>query len=288
MIVLTGATGTIGSEVAALLSADRVAFRAIVRDVARAREKLGDGPELVHGDLSRPETLPAALEGADRLLVLTAPSDQLSELEAHLVDAAVDAGVSAIVKVSAQGAAVGSPFRLGDEHGRSEAHVRATGVPATFLRPASFMQNLLMHVPTVVAGGVIYAPFDEGAQPFVDARDVAAAAVEVLRNPAPHRGQAYTLTGPRAATMVEVVQALGGALGREITYVPVTPEQAGAAMRGNGLPDWLTEDLLWLAERVAEGKAGETSGDAERLLRRPPRGLDVFFRDYAPAFTAPA
>lgn len=284
MIVLTGATGTIGSEVAALLRADRVPFRAVVRDVARAREKLGEEAELVHGDLERPETLPAALAGVERLLVLTAPSEHLAELEAHLVDAAVEAGASAIVKVSVQGAGVGSPLRLGDQHGRSEAHIRATGVPATFLRPASFMQNLLVHAASVAGHGAIYAPFGEGAQPFIDARDIAAAVVEVLRNPAPHRGQAHTLTGPRAVTMAEVAASLGRTLEREVSYVPVTPEQAGASMREMGLPDWFVDDLLWWAARVSDGQAAETSGDAERLLRRPPRDLDVFFRDYAAVF----
>lgn len=286
MIVVSGATGTIGREVVRLLLPRGLPVRAISRDARRARQALGPDVEVREADLRRPETLASVLDGAATVLVLTAVSDALAEQERNLVDTAIREGATHVVKVSAIGAAPDSPMTLGRQHGLSEAYLRERDLSWTVLRPTSFMQNLLMHVPSIRSDGRIFAPYGEGRVALVDARDIAATAAEILAEPAPHSGKTYTLTGPEAVSYHRVAEAIGLAAGREVSYVPVPPEAAREAMLKLGLPAWLADDLLLLAGSAARGTAEAVSGDVERVIDRPPRTIQRFARDHAVAFIA--
>ncbi|MEX0836754.1 MAG: Ldh family oxidoreductase, partial [Gemmatimonadota bacterium] len=242
MIVVSGATGTIGSEVVRLLVARGLPVRALSRDRSRARQALGPGVEIRQADLEQPETLSAVLDGAAAVLVLTAVSDALAAQERNLVDAATRAGTPHLVKLSAIGAAPDSPMTLGRQHGLSEEHLREQDISWTVLRPTSFMQNLLMHVPSIRSDGRIFAPYGEGRVAFVDTRDIAATAAEILAEPEPHSGEIYTLTGPEPVSHQRVAEAIGAAAGREVSYVPVPPEAAREAMLKVGLPGWLADE----------------------------------------------
>ena len=284
MIAVSGATGSIGSELVRLLAAEGRPFRALSRDPVRARDRFGPDVDIGECDLTRPETLPQALDGVDTLFVLTAVADDMSMLERNLVDAALGAGVERIVKLSAIGADQDSPLTLGREHGRSEALIRETGLPFTFLRPGSFMQNLFMHAGSIGQTGSFYAPYGDGRVGLIDTRDVAAVAAAVVRHPDAHEGGTLLLTGPEAVSHHQVAAAIGDAVGRAVTYVPVPPAAARGAMLEAGLPGWLVEDLLLLAEGVARGEAELVTDHVERLVGRPPHSIHDFARDHARAF----
>ena len=284
MIAVTGATGTIGSELVRILAEEEVPFRALTRDPERARARLGPGVQAWPADLARPDTLDPALEGAEALFLLTAVSDELGRLEANLVDAAGRAGVRRIVKLSALGAHPESPMRLGREHGRSEVHLADSGISHTLLRPGSYMQNLLVHAPTIRDQGALYAAYGDGRVALIDARDVAEVAARLLGRDDGHDGSAHVLTGPEPIGHHRVAVAIAEGIGKPVSYVPISSQQAGEALRSLGLPSWLVEDLTFLAELAAAGEAELVTDEVRRWTGRPARPIEVFARDYAAAF----
>ncbi len=229
-ILVTGATGTVGSFLVRKLGAAGVPARALVRsrEKAEAVERLG--LEAVVGDLDKPETLAPALAGIERVFLLSAPEERQAELQNNLVHAARDAGVRHIVKLSAIG--VGGELdaiSLGRIHRETEEEIERAGLAHTHLRPNGFMQNSFMFAATIKAQGTFYAPFGEAKVSYVDARDVAAVAFHALTADG-HEGKAYEITGPQALSYHDMARELSSVLGREVKYVEVPIGRA----RGDG------------------------------------------------------
>src|SRR5215208_6889786 len=143
MILVTGATGTIGSEVFRRLAAAGERPRALVRDQQRARARLAGAVECVVGDLDRPETLEAALAGVDRVFLLTRQSVRQPQQERNLIDAAARAGARHLVKLSVFRADERSPLRIARQHRDTERALEQSGLAYTIVRPVFLMQNLL-------------------------------------------------------------------------------------------------------------------------------------------------
>ncbi|HEX8502365.1 MAG TPA: SDR family oxidoreductase [Pyrinomonadaceae bacterium] len=284
MILITGATGTTGREVLKeLRQAGAAGVRALVRDPARAPFVGEAGFEAIGGDFDRPETLGAALEGVERALLLTPPSPQTFEHNRLFVEAAARAGVRHVVKLSAFGADAEAPEGFARWHGQSEELLKSSGLAWTMLRPNFFMQNLLGQAGQISSAGKIFQPVGDSRASFVDVRDIAAVAARALTEGG-HEGQTYTLTGPEALSYADVAARLSEAGGRNISYVPVTPEQFRAGALAAGLPEWLVSALERLNETFASGRAAEVTGDVERVARREPTTFRQFARDHAAAF----
>ena len=284
MILITGATGTTGREVVEeLRRAGATGVRALVRDPARAPFISEAGFETVGGDFERPETLRAALEGVERALLLTPPSPQTFEHNRVFVEAAADAGVRHVIKLSAFGADAGAGEGFGRWHGQAEELLKSSGVAWTMLRPNFFMQNLLGQAGQIAATGRIFQPLGDARASFIDTRDIAAVAARALTEGG-HEGQTYTLTGPEALSYHDVAARLSAAAGRDIAYVPVTPEQFRKGALAAGLPEWLVSALERLNEIFASGRAAEVTNDVRRVARREPTTFEQFARDHAAAF----
>ena len=289
MILVTGGTGTTGSDVVrGLAEAGAERVRVMTRDPARAAFARDAGFEVVAGDFDRPETLDAALAGVEKALLLSAPDPRQVAQQSAFIQAARRAGTRHVVKLSAIGADA-SAARGGIQmwHGRSEDELKASGVAYTMLQPNVFMQNLLGSARTVAEQGGIYQPLGGARVAFVDARDVAAVAVRALTEGG-HEGKTYVLTGPEALTYYEVAERLSEVVGREVRYVPVSPEQFREGALGQGLPAWLVDMLERLNEMLAAGEAARVTAAVREVTGTEPRPLRVFARDYAGAFQAGA
>jgi uncharacterized protein YbjT (DUF2867 family) len=279
MILVTGATGTVGREVVAQLLASDQRVRALVRDPSRAR--LDPRVELVAGDLTRPETLARAVQGAERVFSL-ALGPELAVHESNLARAAVRADVRHVVKLSVLGAS-GKGAGVTAWHDAGERVLRESGLDWTFVRPGAFMSNALGWRDTIRSQGKVFTHFGDGRLPVIHPRDIAAVAVRALTTPG-HAGQAYPLTGPEALTTSEQVAILASAIGRPLEHVPVDDEQARAAMQAAGMPAYLVEALLPFGAIVRSGRAAEVLSTVEQVTGRPALTFAAWARENAPAF----
>jgi uncharacterized protein YbjT (DUF2867 family) len=286
LITVTGSTGTIGSELLRLLSAAGVETRALHRDVRKTRTLAN--VSWVRADLDDARTLRVALEGTDRLFLLTGNEADFARIQIGVVRAAAELGVQHLVKLSALGASDHSRSTIAREHWTVEQALPSTRLRWTILRPHAFMQNWLGDVAeSVQAEGVIYSAIGDGRVPFIDTRDIAAVATEVLLDPAAHVDKKYVLTGGAAVGYADVASALSEATGRTISYRPITMEEARSRLAERGVPAATIDAMLAIAAyQKAGGPTALVSADVERLLGRPPRTIRDFARDYAARFAS--
>lgn len=284
VITVTGATGTIGGELARLLSEAGAAVRAVGRHATRMTPL--PGVAWVQADLRDERLLEPTLAGTARLFLLSDNQPAFGELQIAVVRAARELGVAHVVKLSALGASDHSRSWIGREHWAVEQAVRASGMTWTILRPHSFMQNWLGDVAgSVREEGVIHSPIEDGRVPFIDTRDIAAVAAEALLHPDAHANARYVLTGPEAVGFAELAAAVSEATGKPVRYQPISMEEARARMEAQGVEPRLIEATLALAAyQKAGGPTAQVSEDVERILGRPPRSIRDFARDYSDRF----
>jgi uncharacterized protein YbjT (DUF2867 family) len=285
MILVTGSTGLIGSEVVRLLSHAGVPARALVRNPSR--EQRLPGITSVIGDLAKPETLSSVFAGVTKLFLLTGNGEDLSVLQQHAIAAARRAGVGHVVKLSAFGASPHSNSLIGRAHHRVERELQESGLAWTMLRPHHFMQNLLSQVGNIVDDGVVYSSSGDGKIPFIDTRDIAAVAVVALTESG-HTGKKYVITGSEALSYRQATEILGEAIGRRLRFIDEPFDEARARLTRAGQPSWLVDSLLAIAAYQRAGGPTETiTSVVADLTGRPPRTFAEFARDHAAAFQRP-
>jgi uncharacterized protein YbjT (DUF2867 family) len=211
MILVSGATGNVGSALSRALHEAGVAVRALVRDPVKAAGRLPAGVDLAAGDFNRPESVTAALRGASGLFLLSG----YDGVERLLADAR-DAGVTRVVLLSS-GSVLGTDTgnAVARYHLAAEHAVAAGGIPWTFLRPNSFMTNTLRWTDQLGRGDTVRTQFPDVAVSTIDPRDIADVAVRAFTE-AGHTMQRYRLTGPQALTPAERVGILAEVLGRPL------------------------------------------------------------------------
>ena len=281
MVIVTGAAGRTGGEVARLLSSRGIRVRALVRDPSRVKGLTGPGIEIVVGDLSRPHTLDAAFRGADKVFLVSSPALDVETLQGNAIEAAKRTGIRHIVRVSARGAAQTSPQVLLKVHGDVDENLSRSGLSFTILRPHAFFQNTLMGAASIAGEGIVYGLSGDVGLSMIDSRDVALAAAAVITGSG-HSGRIYDLTGGTAITQTQVAESLSAVLERPIRFQEITPEQALAAFRSM-LPEWLADGYVDLV-RSWGAKDGEVTDAFERVTGKKPRAFEQFARDYANAF----
>jgi len=270
-ILVTTPSGKVGQELVKNLQARGVAPRLGAHSVDKARAAF-PGLEVVRLDHTDPATHAAAVQGVEAIY-LASPGDFPSAPEKQLVDAARAAGVKRVVKLGAMGVEHSdNPIR------QVEEHVRASGLAFTFLHPTWFMQNFTTSGAPGIKAGTLAEPAADGKTAFIDTRDIAAVAAEVLTGPG-HAGKTYTLTGPELLDRSQVVAIIGKELGRTIRYLPVTDEQFRAAVKGH-LPQSYIELLSALYAVVRAGQTAVKSDAVQQLLGRPPIDLARFAKDH--------
>ena len=268
MLLVTGATGNVGRELARELDAAGAPFRVLVRDPARAAG-LPAGAERVRGDLDHPATLVPAFAGADGLFLLT-PGIGTDHVR-HAVAAAQAAGVRHIVHLSSSNV-LGDPMpAMGRWHHEREQVIRACGIPATFLRPGGFMTNAFDWLPTIRDDGYVLNPAGLGRYATIDPADIAAVAAVALTGDG-HQGREYVLTGDETFTVAEQVAVLSAATGLDLEVrEPATPDEAVRARFPNGAPQALADAIVEGFALLRAGAAGFRTDTVLRLLGRAPR-----------------
>lgn len=287
MILITGATGSIGVELIKRLSASGQLVRAFVRSRERSQTIALPGVELVEGDFTRAETFVPALAGVDRLFLLIPSSAEGEQQQRNFVDAATRSRVKHIVKLSQFAADERAPGRFQRYHAAVENHILGSGIPYTFLRPNLFMQGLLNFRYTILSQGAFYASAGDARVSVVDVRDIAAIAAKTLAEPG-HEGKAYDITGPEALTHAEMAEQLSRALGRPVRYVDVPPDAMRNALLGFGMPAWQADGLVEDYDHYRLGEAATVTTTVRDITGIVPTRFSQFAHDYAGRFLGKA
>ncbi len=283
MILLTGATGKIGSALAKQLAGRNYRTRALVRSPDRASGLRRIGIDIAEGDLASPDSLDGAMEGVTTLFLLTRVGPGMVELEVNAIEAASRAGIELIVKLSAPGAHPQAHLGIGRWHGEIEEHLTASGIAHTLLRPSYFMQNFLEFAPEIHSHGSISAPAGDARINMVDVRDIAAVAATALTERG-HDGLEYHLSGPEAISFEEAAEALSEALERPVRYVDVSPEEYRGILAARHVPEWFVEDSLGIFKALSSGRASRVLTTAADVGSVPAIPFSDFVRDHADAF----
>jgi uncharacterized protein YbjT (DUF2867 family) len=281
MILVTGATGRVGSEAVRLLRQREIPVRALVRSAEKAAAAAQAGAEIAEGDLDQPGSLDEAMKGVSTV-VLVSPGVPAQEI--NVIDSAVRAGAGHVVKVTSN-ASADSPIARRRWQTEIEVVLAASGLDHTLLRGNAYMQNTLALAPAIAKTSSFGSSTGAGQLGMIDARDVGAVAAEIAASPGPHVAKTYWLTGPELLSYAGVAAVLSTVLGRPITYRQVSREEDQEAMLRAGLPEPVAEMNAQVFSMIADGDAAWLTEDVPKLLGRPARSFEQFATDYAAAFS---
>lgn len=266
--LITGATGNVGGELVTQLVDAGHQVRAYVRNPDKARQQLPAATELAVGDLDDSTALSAAVDGIEAVFFMqAAPVPAQAQ---NLVDAAKAAGVNHIVVLSSIGTVLHPMPIIGAAIKARDDVLRASGLDITYLKANTLASNALWWKNSIAAEGKVYDPTDPGLTPPIDSYDIARVAATVLTESG-HEGHSYILNGPEALSAREQVRILADVLGREIEFVPVTPEQFAEVNISRGTPEPQARGLQNLQELFRAGRSGVLSEDVQNITGIAPR-----------------
>ncbi len=278
-ILLTGATGTVGREVARALTRRNVPFR-----MSSHHTPVVDDKE-VYLDLLKPETFLPALKGVEKIFLIRPP--QIADAKKYFypfVQAAQQQGVKQIVFLSVMGV---ERLKFAP-HARIEKYIRDAQIGYTFLRPSFFMQNLVTeHLDEIRRDNIIYLPAGKGKTSLIDARDIGEAGALSLLDER-HVNKAYTLTGSESLSYFDVAKIFTDVLGRQITYANPSLFQFRKRMLAKGVPGQYVSVMLGVYLIAILGIPRAVTPDLSVLIGHPPKTMHEFVLDYRDQFAQSA
>jgi len=279
-ILVTGATGNTGSELVPALRDAGVDVRAFVRNESKSQPLKDMGVEIVVGDLDKPETIDPAVEGVDKIFLLTVNGIAEAQHGRNVIEAAKRAGNPHIVRYAGWGP---EKSRIIKNQREVEELLKSSGLPWTILKPTFFMQNTMMGAQTVASDGMIYWDMKDGKLAMIDIRDAIDAAAAILTGSG-HEGKTYILTGPTPISFHDVASTFSKVLGKDVQYVSVPGEAAIETMVGMGLSEWTAKGYAELSEGFIEGFADSVTDNVSILTGHPARSFETFATDFAQMF----
>jgi uncharacterized protein YbjT (DUF2867 family) len=287
MIAVVGATGNTGRALVNELKQLGQNPVCVVRNPEKAREVLGPDAKTAVAELTDRAALEKALQGVQSVFVVTGHNPGMVEQQNNVLDAAMKAGAKYLVRVSGGRAVVvpDSESVIGRSHYAIEERLRDSGIGWVILRPGLFMQNVLTQAAAIKNDNKMVMPFPKDLPvALTDVRDTGAVGARILIDPTPHAGKTYEFTG-KLTNYGEFADVLSQVLGRTITYVGVTPEQAEQAMKSRGMPDWLVQHLVTIAKLGAKGAfSNESTGPIREIAKREPITTRQFVEDHKTMF----
>ncbi len=278
--LITGATGDVGSKVVNHLLQCGNRPRVFVRNAEKAQALFGHHVDIFVGDLAQSASLRSALEGVDELFLVNS-GPQIPVQDELAAKAAMAAGVRHLVKLSSMDVQHG--LAIGAWHELGEAAIRASGISFTFVQPTGFMSNLLAWAGSIKAEGIVRSSTGEGRRAFIHSEDIAAVATAALTT-RQYDGESLPITGPEALTFAGVTARIAAAIGKQLTFQPISDQEAGqryAAVSGS-VAETEAHVSLWRA--IREGRLATVTDNVERILGRKPISLDQWALENAAAF----
>ena len=278
MILVIGATGTIGTLLVAQLLEAGHTVRALTRDPEKAAKFVGK-LEVAIGDLNDEDSLVKAMRDVERFFLITTSTQQ----DRNALAAAKRAGARHVVKISTQEAGWNPVQRHGHWHKEREELIRASGLAWTFLRPCMYMNFALSWNESVRSENTVCSGGGDGKLGPVDPWDVAAVAKTALETSG-HENAAYELTGPEVVSFGDMVALLSKVLGRSIRHVAISDAQQGEIFTRMGLPEHTVKGLVETFSLIRAGRFAYLTGDIQRVTGNDPRTFETWMRQHIAAF----
>ena len=286
MILVTGATGRVGYRLMEVLADADADATAMVRVAARGADLPGSGKHIVAA-FDQPPT-PEVLRLFDQIFLLSPASEEQAELEILFIDALVAADHQPhVVKVAADGfAEPDCEVRFMRSHRQIAMHLAATGLPASYLAPTMYMENLLTATESLSREGTIYAPAGHGRVGFVAAGDVAKVAARVLTGAA-DQDRTYVLSGPEALGYRDVAARISAVFARQVDYTDLPADRAREELLGSGLTPWQVEGTLEWFDWIRSGAAQSVTTDVRDVTGQDARPIEDWLDESRSAFLSP-
>jgi len=291
-ILVTGATGTVGSEVVKQLSQrkENISIRAAIHTQNKAdtlKQIVADNKrtELIDFDYNVPVSVQKAIDNVDKIFLVTTPSPNSSDMVSYFAKEAKRKDIKHIVKLSVMNADAQPGYAMGRLLRQEEKIIEEYQIPYTFLRPTTFMQNFINYFGyTIKNQNAFY--FHGGDVPisFVDARDIASVATNILSLTEDQHAfiiKSINVTGSESLSYSQAAEILSKEIGRTITYLDVSENDARNGMKQNGMSDWLIDIIMDSLNYIIRGEYGSQTSEAiEQIIGRKPTVFVQFVRDY--------
>lgn len=284
MILISGATGRVGTAACLALDKANIPFRVLVRDPEKFVLKESANVDVVTGDLENEGDVKAAMEGVSKALLLMSNNPAQAEIEKQFACVAGQSGVQHLVKISSMEASPEVTAALPKLHYESEQAIQSLDLAWTFLRSNFYMQNMLMYSVPIAKAGVFALPLGSAKTAMVDARDVGAVAAAVLQESEKHKNKIYKLTGPELIDFDEVAQRLSDVLGKKVSYIKQTPNEFRAVIEQFIHSKWQLDAVCELFQEIADGSLEHMTSDVEQILHRAPTSFIEFTKDSSVVF----
>ncbi|MBW4651714.1 MAG: SDR family oxidoreductase [Kaiparowitsia implicata GSE-PSE-MK54-09C] len=282
MIIITGATGRVGSKLVESLLKAGEPVRVLTRNPQKAANLQTSGASVVLGDFTQLSTLDAALSGCDRLMDIPPNTLNQAEQEIQLFEAAKSADIQHIVKLSTVKANLESSCHFFKQHAIAEEYLKQSGVRFTILQSNSFMQNFLWFTPEIRTQGTLSLPMKGSKTAPVDIRDVVRVVHKVLTR-TDGEGNTLNITGLEILPLKDIAEQLSAAANKKITYLNVSPCDFKRTLLQAGLHEWYATAIVASWQVASEGHPTVTNIVAEITGRRPIK-LEQFVQDYEHSF----
>lgn len=275
-ILVTGISGNVGSAVVDYLSDKKISFKAGVRNIKKYRD-VYPTYNIVEFDFEKQETYKNALSNVEKVFLIRPP--QLTDVDRifkPFIEVCKEKGTKQIVFLSLLGVEK-NPF---PPHHKIEKAILKSGISYTFIRPSFFMQNLsTTHAEDIKKRDNIFIPSGKANLSFIDTRDIGEIIGKTLTEEG-HKNKAYTLTGPEAVDYYKVAKIMSKVLKRNITYSNPGLIKFRKEMIKRGVRKEFTNVMTVLYLTTKLGMAKQVTDTAEKILKRKPRSIDDFIRDY--------
>ena len=283
-VLITGATGNIGSQLSPRLAAsDDLEARAFVHDENKASALREAGVECVIGSFEDAKSVGEAVDGIDTVVLITAPNAHAYDQAVSILAAAKSAGVRKIVRLSAIKGSPDGPTDNTRQHGRFDQELQSSGLTYVILRPHFYMQNLFMSAQTIGSEGNMYWGMGDGRLGIIDVRDIVDCAEAVVLSDQ-FDNQILSPTGPASISFHDVAKALTDALGRPVSYVPVSPEAVEQSLREMNMGDYFPTIMRDYSQAYSENWGDYVTEDVQVVTGHPARAIADFAREVlAPA-----
>jgi uncharacterized protein YbjT (DUF2867 family) len=284
-VLITGGTGKISSFLLhKLATGNGISIRVFSRNEGLASQLPKANVEFLTGCFENSAQVLAAVKDIDTIVLITPANPNAASQAAAVVNAAKEARVRKIIRVSVFKAAVDGPTYIAKLHGQTDNLIQASGMEYTILRPGFFMQNLLfLGCPSIRAENKIYFGTGEGKFGMIDLRDIADCIEQIIVSNS-YDKEVLTLTGPESISFYDIADRLSKILQRPIDYIPITPAEVEKSIQAKGLGSWYAAVMRQLCAQYAKNWGLVTTNNVELITSRPARSFDTFAQEiFVPA-----